>query len=212
MIPFERTPEPADFDVRVRQPRQRWLTEGGAKRMPDYWRRAARDLQAAFKGLCGYTAMWLSAPGTVDRFVSRDEDPGFAYEWTNFCYATASINSSKSALRSDQVLDPFEVGDGWFEVLLPSCQMVLTDRCPPAFRDRAQTMLKRLKLGDGEGVVDFRQQWYRMYREGELSLEGLARKAPLIAHAVRKQREQAVTDPLVSDGAPRSSPPESSGS
>ncbi|WP_437898821.1 hypothetical protein [Sorangium sp. So ce124] len=212
MIPFERTPEPADFDIRVRQPGQRWLAEGAAKRMPDYWRRAARDLQAAFKGLCGYTAMWLSAPGTVDHFVSRDEDPSLAYEWSNFRYATASINSSKSALRSDQVLDPFEVGDGWFEVILPSCQMVLTDRCPPEFRDRAQTMLKRLKLGDGESVVDFRQQWYRMYCEGKLSLEGLAHWAPLLARAVRKQREQAAAEPVASDGAPRSTQAGTSGS
>ncbi|WP_437534292.1 hypothetical protein WME79_09180 [Sorangium sp. So ce726] len=196
----------------MRQPGQRWLAEGGAKRMPDYWRRAARDLQAAFKDLCGYTAMWLSTPGTVDHFVSCDEDPSLAYEWTNFRYAAAWINSSKSALRSDQVLDPFEVGDGWFEVLLPSCQMVLTDRCPPEFRDRAQTMLKRLKLGDGESVVDVRQQWYRMYCEGKLSLEGLAHWAPLLARAVRKQREQAAAKPVASDGAPRSTQAGTSGS
>ncbi|WP_438042560.1 hypothetical protein [Sorangium sp. So ce128] len=194
----------------MRQPGQRWLAEGGAKRMPDYWRRAARDLRAAFKGLCGYTAMWLSTPGTVDHFISRDEDPSLAYEWANFRYAAAWINSSKSALRSDQVLDPFEVGDGWFEVILPSCQMVLTDRCPPELRDRAQTMLKRLKLGHGEEIVSVRQEWYRMYCEGELSPEGLAHWAPLIARAVRKQREQATAEPAASDGAPRSAQEEAS--
>jgi hypothetical protein len=108
------------------------------------------------------------------------------------------------------VLDPFEVGDGWFEVILPSCQMVLTDRCPPELRDRAQTMLKRLKLGHGEEIVSVRQEWYRMYCEGELSLEGLARWAPLIARAVRKQREQATAEPAASDGAPRSAQEEAS--
>ncbi|MGK4006664.1 hypothetical protein WMF31_28850 [Sorangium sp. So ce1036] len=149
--------------------------------------------------------MWLSAPGTVDHFVSRDEDRSLAYEWTNFRYAAAWINRSKSALRSDQVLDPFEVGDGWFEVILPSCQMVLADRCPPELRERAQTMLKRLKLGDGEGVVSYRQEWYRMYCEGELSLEGLARKAPLIARAVRKQQERAAAEPSGNDTVPRTS-------
>ncbi|WP_437929680.1 hypothetical protein WMF37_10545 [Sorangium sp. So ce291] len=211
MIPFERAPEPAGFDASVRQPGQRWLANGEARSTPGYWRRAARDLRAAFKDLCGYTAMWLSAPGTVDHFISRDEDRSLAYEWTNFRYAAAWINSSKSALRSDQVLDPFEVGDGWFEVILPSCQMVLTDRCPPEFRDRAQTMLKRLKLGDGESVVSFRQEWYRMYCEGELSLEGLARKAPLLARAVRKQATQAAAVPAASDDAPSSRKAEFSG-
>ena len=60
--------------------------------------------------------------------------------------------------------------------------MVLTNRCPPEFRDRAQTMLKRLKLGDGEeGIVTFRQEWYRMYCEGGLSLEDLAGGRPSCA-------------------------------
>jgi hypothetical protein len=96
-------------------------------------------------------------------------------------------------------------GDDWFEVILPSCQMKVTERCPPEFKDRAQTMLKRLKLGDGENIVGFRQEWYRMYYEGELSLEGLARKAPLIARAVRKQLgERERTDPIPAAIAPRS--------
>ncbi|MCC6555489.1 MAG: hypothetical protein IT372_21220 [Polyangiaceae bacterium] len=191
MIPFEPTPEPPHFDARVRQPGQRWLASARTGTPPKYWRRAARDLRAAFRGLCGYTAMWLSTPGTVDHFISQSEDGSLLYEWTNYRYAAAWINSSKSDIPSGQLLDPFEVGEEWFEVLLPSCQMVITDRCPPEARARAQTMLKRLKLGDGEDVVGVRQEWYQCYLDGELSLEGLARKAPLIARAVRKQRQAA---------------------
>jgi hypothetical protein len=39
--------------------------------------------------------------------------------------------------------------------------------------------------------AEYRQEWYRMYEEGELTLDGLERKAPLIARAVRKARGQA---------------------
>jgi hypothetical protein len=185
MIRVAPAAEPPDFDARVREPGQRWLAKGVTADTPGYWRRAARDLRRAFHDRCGYTAMWLSAPGTVDHFVSRDEDRSLSYEWTNLRYAAAGINSSKSALRSEQVLDPFEVGDDWFEIRLPQCEMVLTERCPAEYRARAETMLGRLGLGKGEDVVAYRREWYRMYQEGELTLDGLERKAPLIARAVR---------------------------
>ncbi|HEX3482356.1 MAG TPA: hypothetical protein VHT91_45380 [Kofleriaceae bacterium] len=48
-------------------------------------------------------------------------------------------------------------------------------------------MLVRLHLGHDERVVRQRREWYRMYQVGELTLDGLAGKAPLIAAAVRKQ-------------------------
>ncbi len=86
------------------------------------------------------------------------------------------------------MLDPFEVGDDWFEIGLPQCELFITERCPPEYRERAQTMLGRLKLGKGEDVVEYRLEWYRMYLEGDLTLEGLERKAPLIARAIRKER------------------------
>ncbi len=187
MIRVEPTPEPPEFHERVRQAGRAWLEKGSASGLPSYWRRAARHLREAFHGRCGYTAMWLSTPWTVDHFVSRNEDRALAYEWTNYRYAAGWINSSKSALRADQVLDPFEVGDDWFEIELPQCELFVTEHCPPEYRERAETMLGRLKLGKGVDVVDYRLEWYRMYLEDGLTLEALESKAPLIARAVRKQ-------------------------
>jgi hypothetical protein len=92
-----------------------------------------------------------------------------------------------AGLRSHEIIDPFAVEHGWFELLLPSLQLVVTDRVPTAWRERAERMLVRLHLGHDERVVRQRREWYRMYQEGELTLDGLARKAPLIAAAVRKQ-------------------------
>jgi hypothetical protein len=66
-------------------------------------------------------------------------------------------------------------------------QLVLTDRVPENERKRAQFVLDRLHLGHDERIVRQRREWYRMYQEGELNLVGLAKKAPLIAAAVRKQ-------------------------
>jgi hypothetical protein len=171
----------------VRSPGREWLETGRAG-TPGYWRRAARELRDAFQDRCGYTAMFLSTPGTVDHFVSRSEDRNFSYEWSNLRYAAAWINSSKNNLPSSSVLDPFEVGDDWFEVILRSWQMVLTEHCPAEYRERAMTMLTWLQLRDGESVVRYRRAWLRMHVEHGLSLEGLAEKAPLLARAVMKAR------------------------
>jgi hypothetical protein len=187
MIHVEPAPEPPDFDERVRKPGRRWLEKGVATDTPGYWRRAARHLRRVFHDRCAYTAMWLSAPGTVDHFVSRDEDRSLSYEWTNLRYAAAWINSKKGKLRSAELLDPFEIGDDWFEIHLPSCLLVMTESCPPEQRARARTMLERLGLADDEDLVEYRREWYRMYLEGELTLDGLERKAPLLARAVRKR-------------------------
>ena len=78
---------------------------------------------------------------------------------------------------------------GNFEILLPSLQLVLTSAVPSAIRKRADFTLTRLHLRDDERIIRQRQQWYRMYQEGKLSLEGLETVAPLIARAVRKQTE-----------------------
>jgi hypothetical protein len=51
VIPVERRPEPPEFDNRVRKPGQRWLEKHPSGKQPSYWRRAARDLRAAFHGL-----------------------------------------------------------------------------------------------------------------------------------------------------------------
>jgi hypothetical protein len=150
------------------------------------WSEFKPQLAEAFRSLCAYSAMYEPV-GTVDHFVSCDEDRTRAYDWANYRYAAAWINASKQALRSHEIIDPFAVEHGWFELLLPSLQLVVTNAVPAAWRDRAQRMLDRLHLGHDERVVRQRREWYRMYQAGELTLEGLARKAPLIAAAVRKQ-------------------------
>lgn len=101
VIRIEKTAEPADFHVRVREPGRRWM-ERGTEGTPGYWRRASRALREAFQHRCAYSAVWLSAPGTMDHFVSRDEDPSLSYEWSNFRYAAGWFNSSKGSLRVSQ--------------------------------------------------------------------------------------------------------------
>lgn len=186
MIPVARPAEPATFDVRCRQPGRAWMAKNAdAKRPRDYWSPFRPALADGFRSLCGYGAMYVTV-GSVDHFVSTKNQPDLAYEWSNYRFIDEWINKSKKN-ADDDVLDPFEVGPGWFEIQLPSLQLKVTDKVPAALRDKAEYTLKRLHLRDDERVIRQRRGWYEAYQAGHLTLDGLARFAPLIADAVRQQ-------------------------
>ena len=187
MIHFEPIPEPADFHDRARTPGTAWLAaHPDAKRPRDYWTPFKGALASGFLNLCAYSAMFEPV-GTVDHFVSWHEDRSKAYEWENYRYCAAWANASKQKAPAATLLDPFEIEDGWFELLLPSLQLRVSDAIPAELRERAEHTLTRLHLRDDERVLRQRQEWHRMYQSGELSIEGLARKAPLIALAIARQ-------------------------
>lgn len=184
---FQRCDPPDGFDKRCRQRGLDWLAQNPSPARPrDFWSPFKPQLADAFECLCGYSCMYEPV-GTVDHYLSCHEHRERAYEWSNFRFASQWINSSKKS-ADDTVLDPFEVEDDWFEILLPSLQLVVTDRVPPEHRARVEYTLHRLHLRDDERVIRQRAEWYRMYTEGEINLEGLQKKAPLIARAVVKQQ------------------------
>lgn len=184
MIPFARIKKPRGFDGKVKTPGNDWLPKNPlAKRPPALWEPFVANLSDGFRNLCGYAAMHDPTGGTVDHFLSFKYHRHLAYEWSNYRFASGPLNSSKRN-ADDAVLDPFEVGEGWFEIILPSLQMRVTDAVPATYRNKAEFTLKRLKLRDGERILRWRQSWYRMYLSGELSLEGLRTVAPLLAAAV----------------------------
>lgn len=184
MIPVAPVPEPPDFAERAARPGAAWLAENpGAPRPRDYWSPFRAVLAEGFGHRCGFTAMHLPE-GTVDHLKSYRTHPELAYAWSNYRYVAHWINAAK---KTAEVLDPYEVGEGWFEVLLPSLQLVMTDKVPPERRELAVRTLKALPIAHDERVMRQRRAWYRMYQEGKLNLAGLREVAPLIAAAVEKQ-------------------------
>src|SRR5262249_11465783 len=154
---------------------------------PSYWLEVHTEIADSFKDLCAYTAMWLSHAGEIDHLVSIDEDRNRAYDWDNYRYCAGWFNKSKKGLRSSEILDPLQIGDDWFEILLPSLELVVTDRCPEAERSKAEFMLTRLQLGRGSHVMRSRRAFYKKYNEDNRNLEYLDQWAPLLARAIRKQ-------------------------
>lgn len=191
------------YEEKVLSPGRRWLRENASpttaptaprarKSPPDYWRRIQPELAEAFQRRCVYTAIKICGDGVVDHFVSIDEDLGQAYEWDNFRYCTHWVNSRKRNLRSTQLLDPLEIEDKWFEIVLPSLELRVTERCPEPLRARAQFMLEKLGLANGERAMQTRRDWYEIYRpEDPQTLALLDEWAPLLSRAIRKQLQES---------------------
>ncbi|MDP2066831.1 MAG: hypothetical protein Q8K38_12775 [Burkholderiaceae bacterium] len=187
MIRVAKVKKPTAFDEKVKKPGDAWLKANpDAKRPRTLWEPYTATLSMAYGDRCGYAAMLDPTGGSVDHYLSFKNHRSLAYEWSNYRFASNTLNSSKRN-ADDTVLDPQEVKPGWFKILLPSLQMVVTDAVPKSHKAKAEFTLKRLKLRDGERIIRWRRSWYCMYQAGDLSLAGLRDVAPLIAEAVDAQ-------------------------
>jgi hypothetical protein len=100
MIHCDPVGKPVGFEERVEARGAKWLSEHpNAKRPEPYWNEFRGYLADAFHDLCAYSAMYEPV-GTVDHFVSWNEDKTRVYDWSNYRFAAAWINSSKLSLGS----------------------------------------------------------------------------------------------------------------
>lgn len=154
--------------------------------------------------VCGRGVLWRRSersrrqrPGCGATRTNCPRDCGrnapFRLNWSG-CWPDMirSGPDGKQTLRSDQMLDPFEIGDGWFEIILPSLQLRVSSTVPAPLKAIAEFVVKRLHLRDDERVIRQRRAWYELYEAGKLNLKGLHDMAPLIAAAV--ERQQSDTD------------------
>lgn len=187
MIGVAPVPEPAGFDARVRRRGRAWLEAHPAAplRAEPYWSEFLAQLRDGFHGRCGYSAMYVP-DGTVDHFRSRRDNRELLYEWTNLRFASSLMNAAK---KTAEVLDPYEVGECWFEVLLPSMELIARfDIIPPERHTLVRATLATLPLVHDERVVRQRREWYSLYLTGMITFAGLQAFAPLIATAVDRWR------------------------
>lgn len=182
MIHVEPQPEPADFDRRVRQPGRR---DAAGRRA--LWRRCLRQLWDAYDGVCAYSCLrvpWLTGAVTVDHFIPRSQRPDLAHEWTNFRLACLRMNSRK--WEAVDVLDPFEVRDGWFVLELSSLEVLPNTALGVRRRRRVEATIARLGLNEPESIRE-RAGHYDDYLRGDLSFDLLKRWSPFVARELMRQ-------------------------
>lgn len=194
MIPVKPPEVPQDFDQRCRKAGKEWLSSHPASDPHDnpLWRFFRDPLREGFADRCGFSAM-LDLDGVVDHWISVKSDRELAYEWTNYRFASGALNSAKKPAWEGRLIDPFEVGEGWFEIILPSLQLVITEKLPDELRDKADFTLEKFRLGNGERATRHRRAWLELYEQG-LPLGQLRKVAPLLAQAVEKRLNQGNVD------------------
>jgi len=183
-------PEPANFDARVRVPGQDWLTRhppAHKKKLPDYWRRCLPDLRASYKGVCAYFCCYVrpaTGGGSADHYVPKSRARGDAYEWDNYRFACTRMNSRKR--DAGDVLDPFVLLDGHFEIWFPTMRVRPASGLTSQELADVQATIGRLDLNSGECCKE-RQEHWDDYDQHGLSAQRLMETAPFIAMEAARQ-------------------------
>jgi len=156
----------------------------------NYWANSIRELRQAYSGICAYTAMYI-LEGSVDHYLPKAIHPNMAYEWSNFRYANPRVNNSKG--NTLEVIDPFLVGDGWFQLDIPSCLIVPHPTLAKTIKSRVNQTINILGLNREDSYVDERLDILQAYGRSEITLDFLQRRYPFLAtEAVRHGRDRIV--------------------
>lgn len=188
-------PEPASFDKKVRQRGLKYLLEQGVNLneplegsiIKPYWLKSLDDLYASYDGVCAYLAIHferITGAGSVDHFAAKSRYVSQAYEWTNYRLACSRMNSRKNVY--DDVLDPFEVENGWFHLELITGHIYPNPELEPEVTASVTDTIKRLKLDD-EGCQEVRARHYSQYVQGDISANFLKHYSPFVWHEANRQ-------------------------
>lgn len=213
MIPVALAPEPATFDAKVRRkgadatlelvgrapskPRRGRKRKIVAKRrdqipsddFPPYWRAVLPEMRKAYHGRCAYLAMYLEpATGSpsVDHVVPRSQSWRLVYEWSNYRLAASLINGKKSDL--ELVLDPCTIKPNLFALDFVSMDVIEGPAATGAERKQVDDAIATLGL-NAQDCVDQRSEYYLDYKQGEITLKWLEKRAPFIAQELRRQHK-----------------------
>ncbi len=207
VIPAE---EPADFDELVRQPGLDAIAElvgeesrrrrSGRKRQrvarnrtelkpedfPPIWPEATDDLLDAYHRICAYACLYIeriTGSATVDHWAPKALTYDKVYEWTNYRLACSLMNSRKRAFGD--VMDPFEVEDGFFALDLITLEAIPGPRAG-AQLPLVEATIERLGLNRSD-YSEALGDYFHDYMDGNISLQHLERRAPFLAKELRRQ-------------------------
>lgn len=160
MIPVQLQPEPAGFDVNVRQKGQGWLIDHGfalcssappKTKLPACWSWSNELLWEAYSGTCAYLAIyfeWPTGASSTDHFFPKSKHVGLAYEWDNYRLSCLGPNRNKNKYLD--VLDPVGLAPNTFVLNLSSGQIRPNPSLTDFTRTTALRTIKRLKLNSAK--------------------------------------------------------------
>lgn len=183
MIPVAPAPEPADFDVLVRQPGLEALDEfraGTIRELPSHWGRCAAQMLQAYQRICAYSCLYIhdiTGGPSVEHFAPKSKSPDQAYEWANYRLVCAMMNSRKREF--EDVLDPFAIEPGFFALNPVALKVVPGPKAGP-MRPEVERTIRRLRLDQADYAQALRA-YLEPYRSGDISYRHLSERAPFLA-------------------------------
>ncbi len=195
MIRINRTYEPVDpnFDDLVRKPGKAFLATTPNPtykqwKHHDYWRRVAPALRERYSGICAYRCYFIhevTGDDTIEHFRPKTHNPILAYEWTNYRYVCGKLNTWR---RTDEnVLDPFDIEDGWFYIEFPSLLVKASSGLEGGLTARIRNTIIQLKLNEYDPCIRCRQRIIEDYCSGDISFDYLKRHAPFLGREMERQ-------------------------
>jgi hypothetical protein len=211
MIPVRKAPKPKNFDRDVRQPGLRAIAEmvgkippyprrGGksfkkiasrerdipADKFPTYWTHALDDLMKEYGKICAYSCFRIhqvTGGRSVDHFAAKSRNWRRVYQWSNYRLCCSRMNARKNDYGA--VLDPFGIGEGWFQLELLGFQVLPNQQLPETTRDRIQDTIDKLGLNNfrADREHDAMRYWNR-----DISLRVLKEDSPFVAAELRRQK------------------------
>ncbi|MEZ4293976.1 MAG: hypothetical protein R3B70_03285 [Polyangiaceae bacterium] len=149
---------------------------------------ALDDMMELYGQRCAYLAMYIeTATGspTVDHYIPKSMSWRRVYEWSNYRLSAACVNAAKGVL---EVVDPWEVQAGWFELNLATFHVQRGGAAPKVQHAKIDKTLPLLNLRE---CRQQREEYVMRYRFGPgnkgIDLAYLEDRAPFIASELRRQ-------------------------
>ncbi len=158
-----------------------------ASAFPTYWTEALDELMKAYSRICAYSCFRIhpvTGAQSVDHMAPKSRAWSRVYEWDNYRLACARLNSRKREF--EDVLDPFEVQNGWFVLDLVGFQVLPGEELGDPIRARVQDTIDRLGLSDFRASREYDAE---RYWAGEVSFETLMRESPFVAMELKRQNQ-----------------------
>ncbi len=196
MIHVDEQPEPAGFDEKVRQRGRAHLEQEGIaldEPLPvhadirPFWRACLDGLYRSYQGTCAYLAVHFeraTGGASVDHFIAKSKKAGLAYEWRNYRLACTMMNSPKREYAD--VLDPFDVENGWFRLELVSGRIYPAPDLPDPLKAQAMATIERLGL-DKPRNRNLRAKYFREFTKSSYNEAYFRELSPFLWFEAQRQ-------------------------
>lgn len=192
MIHIDPQPEPPHFDARVRTRGMKFLARHpnptkNQWKSHDYWTEVLESLYTEYKGICAYSCHWIApdtGSRTVEHFHPKSKFPPMAYEWSNYRLVCLTLNRQKGI---QPLLDPFEIGDGWFIIDFPSLLVKPSSEINVELQKKVSDTIAILGLNDEGTCMKNRLRYVRDYCEYLINFQFMRRDAPFLARELHRQ-------------------------